>query len=117
MTDFVPVLRIIAKSDYYQSMYVTAKDLGLHIFQNTTDLTKVQLWLLSYMSMYATINMDIAMGEVSERVLDNEIYEDAYMTYKKKQLTKDIKNKIHQVDTKSKEQPSSQWVFKRTKAE
>jgi len=115
-SDFLSVLRKLAKTDYYQSMYASAKELGLQLFDNSTDLTKVQLWFLSYMSMYNSINMDIALGEISDRVLENEVYEDAYMVYKKKQFTKDMKtHKQQNAVAPEKGSPSSSWVFKRAK--
>ena len=115
MNDFVAVLRKLAKSDYYQSLYSSAKELGFQIFDNNTDLTKIQLWFLSFMGMYNSINLDIAMGEVSERVLENETYEDAYLVYKKKQFSIDMKNSQKQKIESQNSIPKSQWVFKKTK--
>jgi ABC-type microcin C transport system permease subunit YejE len=114
MKDFSSVLRKLAKTDYYQALYSSAKELGLQIFENNTDLTKIQLWFLSYMGMYSSINMDIAIGEISERVLENEIYEDAYLIYKKKQFSKDMKNKFQKTEVPN-SPAKSQWVFRKTK--
>ena len=113
------VLRELAKSEYYQSLYSCAKELGLQLFQNTTDLTKLQLWFLSFMGMYSAINTDIAMGDVSERVLENFVYEDAYMVYKRQTMNKDLKKKVSGIKSPSKNEagveltPKSSWVFKR----
>jgi len=118
MTDYLSELRRLAKTDYYQSMYTASKELGLQLFRNNTDLTKMQLWFLAYMSIYNVINTDIAMGEIGERVLENEIYEDAYLIYKKKQFTKDLKaHKQQQITSPEKSSPHSSWSFKRAKAE
>ena len=115
--DLLVILRTLAKNDYYQSLYSSAKELGLQIFNNQTDLTRIQLWFLSYMSLYAMINMDIALGEVSEKVLEDTIYEDAYMYYKKKSSGKEMKKKTQQIQSPNKETASkSSWVFKRSKA-
>jgi hypothetical protein len=68
------------------------------------------------MSMYSAINMDIAMGEISERVLENTVYEDAYMYYKKRSSGKEIKKKLNKVEDKKEEPaPKTSWVFKRAK--
>jgi len=114
------VLRALAKNDYYQSLYSCAKELGLQMFENTTDLTKLQLWFLSYASMYSVISTDIVMGECPERVLDNTIFEDAYMQYKRVSSNKDIKKKVTSIKLPKKQQetgtqitPKSSWVFKR----
>jgi hypothetical protein len=116
------ILRELAKNDYYQSLYSCAKELGLQVFQNTTDLTKLQLWFLSFMGMYSVLNTDIAIGDVSERVLENSVYEDSYMMYKKHTANKDIKKKISSIKSPSKNKndgveltPKSSWVFKRNK--
>ena len=116
MKDLLVVLRELAKSDYYQSLYAASKELGFTIFQNTTELTKIQLWFLSFMSTYSMIHIDIALGEINERVLENTTYEDAYLIYKKHNNSKDIKNKDMPIKTPSQESsPKSQWIFKRTK--
>ena len=53
--------------------------------------------------------MDIYLNEVDERVLQNEIYEDAYLYYKSK------KRKDEKKITKPEEAPkvTSQWIFKK----
>jgi len=114
--DVIDIVRKLAKTDYYQSMYSCAKELNMHIFVNTTDLTQLQLWLLSYMGMYSTINLDIAMGEINERVLENDVYEDAYLMYKKKQFSKDLKKNLPITKGVSEQgSPQSQWSFKKRK--
>ena len=116
--DPLDTLRDLAKEDYYQSLYSSAKDLGLQLFENRTDLTRIQLWFISFMSIYSVINMDIALGEVSERVLENTIYEDAYLMYKKKTGAKKVNKSKEPVITpaRGKEEVSkSQWLFKRGK--
>jgi hypothetical protein len=60
--DPLDTLRELAKEDYYQSMYASCKELGLQLFENRTDLTRIQLWFISFMSIYSVINMDIALG-------------------------------------------------------
>lgn len=119
MKEPLVVLRELAKNDYYQSLYSSCKELGLQLFNNTTDLTRIQLWFLSYMSIYSVINMDIALGEISDRVMDNVIYEDAYMFYKKRINAKEIKKKLDvpiikpSKNTEQEVAPQSQWLFKR----
>ena len=45
--DPLDTLRELAKEDYYQSMYASCKELGLQLFENRTDLTRIQLWFIS----------------------------------------------------------------------
>ena len=125
MNDPLSVLRELAKTDYYQSLYSYAKELGFRVFENQTDLTYIQLWFLSYLSLYSVIQMDIAMGDVPEKVLENNIYEDAYLYFKKKdgkQTTKKNKQQIKDAQYKNSRNqnevttaPKSTWVFKRAK--
>lgn len=117
MKDLLATLRKLAKDSYYQSLYSSAKELGLQLFENNTDLTKIQLWFLSYISMYASINIDIALGEISERVLENEIYEDAYLLYKRRN-NKDIKKQQKSnANNTTQSVPKTQWVFRKKKVE
>ena len=114
-------LRTLAKTDYYQSLYNNAKELHLQFFENNSNFTRIQLIFLSLAGMYSVIQTDIVLGEVSEKVLDNFIYEDAYMHYKQKTAGKDTKQvntlKRASQKTQGKEEyvPKSAWSFKRKK--
>jgi len=116
MKDLLATLRRLAKNDYYQALYSSAKELGFQLFQNSTDLTKIQLWFLSYMSMYASINMDVSLGEISDRVLENETYEDAYLVYKRRN-GKEAKKQTNTKTSNTRVLPSTQWVFRKKKVE
>jgi hypothetical protein len=75
---------------------------------------------LSFAGMYSVLQTDIVLGDVSERVMDNFIYEDAYLHYKRLSSVKDIKKKMSSIKPpkgKGKEEyiPKSTWSFKRTK--
>ena len=63
-------------------LHMQAKELHIKLFKNDSDLTHLQLSLLHYLIFYHNIFTDIAMKEVDEMVLDNEIYEDAWSYYK-----------------------------------
>jgi hypothetical protein len=58
--------------------------------------------------------MDILIGEVSDVVLKNEVYEDAYIYYKRKAGYKD-KKEVSKLPSQEPMKPTSQWVFKRSK--
>jgi len=124
MEDPLGVLRTLAKSNYYQTIYGSCKETGLKIFENTTDLTFIQLWFLSFLSIYSVLNMDVAIGDAPEKVLEDVIYEDAYLHFKKKSGQKDYKKKQDQLKnpqriSKNKNEvetaPKSKWLFKRAK--
>lgn len=84
----------------------------MRLFKNNTDFTQVQMLFLKYVSFYYNLSMDIALGEVTDIVLQDDLYADAYTMYKNKKdkgidRNKDVKNNT----------PSSQWIFKKTKKE
>ena len=85
------VLRKLAKTNKYQTLYNQSKEGCITLFRNIADYTDFQIAFLQYLSFYNSLNMDIFMEEVSEIVLENEVYEDAYQVYKNK--TKKIKKK------------------------
>lgn len=113
------LLRQIAKKDYWQILYSQAKELScLTVFDNEKNLTYFQIYFLNQLSFYSSLYMDIAMGDVSKVVTDNEIYEDAYVYYKR---NKTEKNKITTPSPKIKSdkeevvQNKNQWVFTKVK--
>lgn len=107
-------VRKLAKTRYYQGIYSFSKESHLKIFQNDTDLSEVQFLFMKYLGFYNNLFTDIALDEVSDKVLENEIFEDAYWHYKNTKITKDNKNK-DTVRTKDKieTQSTSQWLFKK----
>ena len=77
------IIRKLAKSTYWQSIYYQCKELGcVQLFENTSEFTSYQLSFLGNLSFYSSIHMDIGMGKVSDLVLEDELYEDCYWYYK-----------------------------------
>lgn len=86
-------IRKLAKSIRSQNLFASAKDVGgLQLFLNNTDLSKLQQEYLSYLYFYYNLYQDIYSKKVTEKVLNNEIYEDAYAYYKDKKQDKPIKS-------------------------
>jgi hypothetical protein len=91
-------LKELAKSVRAQNLFIAAKDLsGIRIFRNTGNLSKLQGIYLSNLYTYDAIYRDIAIDKISEKVLIDEIFEEAYLLWKhkniKKTLTKDKERK------------------------
>ena len=101
------VLRMLAKKNYYQSLFSLAKEIKLGLFENDRDLSTMQMTFLHLLSMYSSINLDVAIGDVNKIVLEDETYEDAYMYYKNNKKVKDKENKKQES-----QKPTTQWVFK-----
>jgi hypothetical protein len=77
-------IRKLAKSTKYQNLFVAAKDLStLRLFINDIDLSRLQDMFLAYLYLYDHLFADIAMKEVSKKVLENTVYEDAYFYWKR----------------------------------
>lgn len=118
----VGTIRKLAKTPKFQIIYSNAKEAGLKIFRNNGDYTDLQLLFLNFLSLYSTLNLDIALGEIDDIVLDNEIYEDAYLFHKRKSRgdkNEDLNKTMHNYNrphnaTKPKytETQQSTWVFK-----
>lgn len=109
------IIRLLAKSHKYQTIYNHTKEAGMPIFKNTNDYSYNQIMFLSYLNFYFNIYTDIAMEYVIEKVLDNEIFEDAYLYYKRT-----VKNNIYkdkEKDSKTDNPNSTKWVIKRPKSE
>jgi len=90
--DIEKQVRKLAKSIKSMNFFSASKELqGIHIFKNSSDFSKIQMLYLSYLYFYYNINMDIALDKVSNKVLDNEIYEDSYSIWKQNTKEKDKK--------------------------
>lgn len=87
-------LRKLAKSIISQNLFTAAKDIGnIKLFNNCADFSKIQQEYLSYLYTYNNIYQEIYSKEVSEKVLDEDIYTDAFLYYKSKK--KDKPDKEH----------------------
>jgi hypothetical protein len=79
------LLRKLAKQTLSLNHFLAAKEIAsIHLFRNQTDLSRYQDMYLSYLYFYHNLNIDISMKKVSEVVLKDIIYEDAYTLWKTK---------------------------------
>lgn len=110
LTNIISSIRKIAKSNDSQTLFTMSKEIYIKLFRNDTDFTDFQIIFLKYLNFYSIISLDIALGDIDEEVLDNNIYEDSYMFYRNK-----VKNK--EKNTQSPNKPpmdtvgSFSWVF------
>lgn len=119
-------IRKIAKQSYWQTIYSQAREMsGINIFVNQNNFTNLQVEFLNYLSFYYSLMFDIAYGDVSDIVLDNFIYEDAYYEYKNQQRAKKNKKSKHipeeqPKDVRNKHKQNivlnkNEWVFTKSK--
>jgi len=86
-------LRDVAKSSRIQNLFTASKEISsIHLFRNFVDFSKLQEIFLNYLYIYDSIMKDIIIEKISKHVLDNEIYEDAYILWKREKKTKNIKD-------------------------
>lgn len=86
------LIRKLAKSVRHQNLFLASKEInGIKLFKNEYDLSLIQEKYLSYLYFYNNIFMDITTDKVSKKVIDCNIYEDAYTTYKSKKDNSKIK--------------------------
>lgn len=111
--EFLRVIRSLAKQHKWQTIYVQAKELNFNLFINNIGFTDIQIQFLDYLNYYSSIYMDIALDDIGWVVLDNEVYEDAYMFYKRKVRDKnEVKNDIITNDNTEQGKKIS-WVFRK----
>ena len=83
------LLRELAKSIKSQNLFIAAKEInGIRLFRNSLNLSRIQELYLSYLYNYDTINRDIIIEKISKHILDEEIYADAYLLWKRKNIKK-----------------------------
>jgi hypothetical protein len=107
--DFHQILRSLAKNNYWQTLYSLSKEGSLRVFYNDTDLSDLQFSFLKYLNFYSSLFFDVAMGDITDDVFKDEIYEDSYLMHKNK---KDKKNNIATNAQFPDLVPTSKWIFK-----
>jgi len=106
-------------------LYSQYKESGVRIFRNETEYSDFQMVFLQYLAFYSNLHMAVYMNEVSDLVLDNNIYEDAYTYYSQKSKKKAIKQRDSSLNKPKQKQAgreelaaasSTHIVFSRAKA-
>ena len=97
------LLRKLARSHQWQSLYVRCKDLGtLKLFGNDYDLSEIQRHFLMWLEIYNSLYMDLHTEEdfISEKVIEDDIRCEAYLLYKskKREIKKNEKKSNRTID-------------------
>ena len=110
--NIISLIRKLAKDSTNQTIYSASKEGSIGLFKNTYDYTYFQIIYLRYLNFYNSINLDIAMNEIGEEVLNREIDEDSYMFWKQ---NKEKDNKLLQNKKSRNEEVVGgfNWVFKK----
>jgi hypothetical protein len=89
MENIYSQLRKLAKSVKHQNLFTASKEIfGIRLFRNNFEFSKIQEIYLSHLYSYDSLNRDIILENISKHVMDNEIYEDAYLLWKRKNTKK-----------------------------
>lgn len=99
----------LAKSIKYQNLFFAAKELhNVKLFQNDYDFSKLQNFFLSWLYTVDSLNKEIITDNISQKVLEDEIYADAYLAWRKK-------NKFKKEESKDKKRGLSLVAGKKLK--
>jgi len=75
-------LRKLAKKTEILNQFVASKEMNhIRFFANEMNFSKIQNLFLAYLYFYYNLQQEIASKKVSKKVLECEIYEDAYAYY------------------------------------
>ena len=98
------LLRKLARSHQWQSLYVRCKDIGsFRLFANDFDLSEIQRRFLMWLEIYNSLYMDLRTEEdfISEDVIKDDIRTECYLLYKskkKKGMKKNEKKSNRKID-------------------
>lgn len=102
------LLRNLAKTNRAQNLFVASKEVnGIQIFRNINDFSQVQIFYLNWLYTYDMILKDIMVDKINEKILTDEMYEDAYLIWKRQKKSKedpksqDSKKELHLVSGKT----------------
>jgi len=78
------IIRKVAKKVENINLFAAAKELhNINLFKNTLDFSKIQKLYLSYLYFYSDLYSDLVIKKINEIILTDNLYEDAYMLWKK----------------------------------
>ena len=91
--NFYKSLFELSKSVKWQNLFQAAKDLhNVRLFDNDNEFSKLQEILLSYLYTIESINRDIVIEKISKKVLDDELFVNSYLMYRKENQNKQIQD-------------------------
>ena len=84
-------LRTLARSSYYQNLYLRAKELnGIYLFENTNQFSKIQLEFLYWISAYNRLYQELAMENkhLTENMIKDDRLCDCFLIWETKKRDK-----------------------------
>lgn len=80
-------IRKLARSRDAQIVYARAKDMGIKLFDNQSDLTPIQLNFLQWLEIYNSLYGDLFCHKegLTEKVIDNDFLCDGYLIWERRE--------------------------------
>mgnify|MGYP000196320350 CR=1 FL=1 len=102
MTKRPNAIRKLARSVRYQNLFCMAKEIGsVHLFDNTSEFSKIQLDFLYWVSLYNRLYTELAMKDnkyLSKKIIETDNWLDYYLIWERrndrKKSTTDDKKKV-----------------------
>jgi len=100
-------IRSIARSSYWQQLYRSSKEIhGINLFENTNNLSGLQVIFLYWLKVYDLLYNELASKEwinLDEDVIKDEDRCDAFLYWRRKEIEKETyKNKKEMKQSKQK---------------
>jgi hypothetical protein len=91
-------IRDLAKTDYWQSLYIASKqNNGVQLFENSYNFSSLQVQFLQWLSLYSLLYNELSQHEnkfLTEAVINNHVRADAYLYMRRKTI--ELEWKKHQ---------------------
>jgi len=79
------LLRELANLTKYQILLQARKDIcSVNILDNNRDFSKIQISFINWLQFYQFLRQEVSMDEVSDIVLIDDVYADAYYFWRRK---------------------------------
>ena len=104
-------IRKLARSDYWQTLYNASKENnGIKLFNNSSDLSDIQIKELQWLSVYSMLNMELAQKEsnyLTAKAIQDDERTNAYLYYRKRKIEQEWfdhqkEKKVNEVKSKHK---------------
>lgn len=81
--NIIKALHNLAKDINTQNIFQVSKEInGMYLFENKINFTKIQNIFIELLYTYETIRKDIAIEKISNKVLEDELFMEAYLKWK-----------------------------------
>jgi hypothetical protein len=87
--NYYKLLKTLAKSRKWQSIFGLSKETANLLFANNFNFSGLQLEFVDLLNYYSQIYMEVSMGEVTDKVLEDDIYIDSWFVYSREKRKRD----------------------------